>query len=55
MALSDGVGIAPDWQSGGQGFKSPKLHLQNPATNGCRGLYVCEKNFIFDYHRPVIK
>ncbi len=20
------VGIAPDWQSGGQGFESPKLH-----------------------------
>lgn len=20
------VGSAPDWQSGGQGFKSPKLH-----------------------------
>lgn len=34
------VGIAPDWQSGGQGFKSPKLHLEM-ARNTYPSLFLC--------------
>ena len=32
-------GRAPDWQSGGQGFKSPQLHTRKPPV--VPGVFLC--------------
>jgi hypothetical protein len=31
------TGSAPDWQSGGQGFESPRVHQSSHYANPCRG------------------